>query len=100
MKWGVRAIATGFALVVLTSCSSPGPPSSQPARPSSPGTPPSSGLFGGSQPWTTDVTGAPASERSTAILDALTRAGGWGNGNVLQVDFAMPVLTADAAPAG
>jgi hypothetical protein len=96
MKWGVRAIATGFALVVLTSCGSAAPPSSPPTRPPSPGTPSSGGLFAGSQPWTTDVAGAPTSERSTAVLDALTRAGGWGNGNVLQVDFAMPVLTADA----
>ncbi|MDF2977917.1 MAG: protein kinase family protein [Actinomycetospora sp.] len=52
------------------------------------------GLFRGPQPWTADVSGAPASERSTAILTTLTEAGGWGNENVLQIDFAMPVLTA------
>ena len=33
-------------------------------------------------------------ERNAAILTALTDAGGWGNGNVRQIDFAMPVLTA------
>ena len=49
-------------------------------------------LFRGPQPWTADVSGAPASERSAAILTALNDAGGWGNGNVLQIDFAMPVL--------
>ena len=89
----MRSAPTGFALIVLTSCSSG--PAPQPSG-SSPGTPSPGGLFGGSQPWTTDVSGAPASERSAAVLDALTRAGGWGNSDVLQVDFGMPVLTADA----
>ena len=55
------------------------------------------GLFRGPQPWTADVSGAPASQRSAAILNALTEAGGWGNENVLQIDFAMPVLTAGPA---
>lgn len=59
------------------------------------GPPPAGGpLFAGPQPWTADVSGAPASERSPAILAALDDAGGWGNGDVFQVDFAMPVHTA------
>jgi serine/threonine-protein kinase len=97
MRWGVRAIVAGFTLVVLTSCSSaPRPSSSLPFQPPSPDVAPAGGLFAGAQPWTADVAAAPASERSAAVLAALTRAGGWGNGNVAQVDFAMPVLTADA----
>jgi hypothetical protein len=54
-------------------------------------------LFAGPQPWTTDVSALPKSDRSDAILAALNDAGGWGNSNVLQVDFQMPVFTADSA---
>jgi hypothetical protein len=49
------------------------------------------GAVPGPQPWTADVSGTPASERSAAVLTALTEAGGSGNGNVLQIDLAMPV---------
>ena len=53
-------------------------------------------LFSGPQPWTVDVSADPTSERSAAILAALTNAGGWGNGNVLQTDFSISVFNAAA----
>jgi hypothetical protein len=81
------------ATAALVSCSS-APPAVGP-RPT-PGAGGSGALFRGPQPWTADVSGTPASERSAAVLTALTEAGGWGNGNVLQIDLAMPVLRATA----
>lgn len=67
-------------------------------RPSAAGAPPApTALFGPPQPWTKDVAGLPPSERSDAIITALTSLGGWGNGNRLQVDFSMPLLPADGA---
>jgi serine/threonine-protein kinase len=48
------------------------------------------------QPWTVDVSGAAKSDRSDAILAALTAAGGWGNGNVLQTDFSISIFNADS----
>jgi hypothetical protein len=53
-------------------------------------------LFTTPVPWTKNVADAPSSERSDAIIAALTNAGGWGNNNVLQTDFAIPVFFADA----
>ena len=55
------------------------------------------GLFAAPQPWTKDVSGLAPSERSEAVVGALTSLGGWGNGNRLQIDFSMPLLVADAA---
>ena len=85
------ALTCTVAVVALVACGAPsvGPPPPSATVPTDGG-----GLFRGAQPWTADVSGAPASERSAAILTALNDAGGWGNGNVLQIDFAMPVLTA------
>jgi serine/threonine-protein kinase len=48
------------------------------------------------QPWTVDVSGAAKSDRSDAILAALTAAGGWGNDNVLQTDFSISIFNADS----
>ncbi len=55
------------------------------------------GLFGGSQPWNVDVSSAEPSERSDAIIAALADAGGWGNDNVLQIDFGIPIWSADSS---
>src|SRR4051812_32503841 len=49
------------------------------------------------QPWTVDVSGAAKSDRSDAILAALTAAGGWGNDNVLQTDFSISIFNADSS---
>lgn len=54
-------------------------------------------LFGPPQPWTKDVSSLPPSERSDAIIAALTGLGGWGNANRLQTDFSMPLLLADGS---
>ncbi|HYO04035.1 MAG TPA: hypothetical protein VET27_20080 [Mycobacterium sp.] len=54
------------------------------------------GLFRTGQPWTTDVSGTEKSERSDAIIAELKNLGGWGNDNVLQTDFAIPIFFADA----
>jgi hypothetical protein len=54
------------------------------------------GLFTTPMPWTKAVADAPTSERSDAIIAALNNAGGWGNDNVLQTDFAIPIFFADA----
>src|SRR5262249_23764498 len=45
------------------------------------------GLFEARNPWNTDVSALPASPASPAIIAALAAAGGWGNGNVFQIDF-------------
>jgi hypothetical protein len=63
---------------------------------SAPATSPSGGLFSGAQPWNVDVSAEAKSDRSDAILAALNGAGGWGNDNVFQTDFAIPVFTADS----
>jgi serine/threonine-protein kinase len=57
------------------------------------------GLFTASEPWTTDVSAAEKSDRSDAIIAALNDAGGWGNDNKLQTDFAITVFEAnDSSP--
>jgi serine/threonine-protein kinase len=55
------------------------------------------GLFTAPQPWTADVSGSAPSERSSAIISTLSRLGGWGNGNVAQTDFSLPVFVADGS---
>ena len=57
---------------------------------------PGAGMFAGSQPWTVDVSGVEKSERSDAIMAALSAAGGWGTDNKLNIDFSIPVFFADA----
>jgi serine/threonine-protein kinase len=46
--------------------------------------------------FNTDVTSAPKAANSAAIISSLVAAGGWGNGNKMQIDFALDVLTAGA----
>ena len=58
---------------------------------------PAGSLFTAPVPWTTDVSSAEKSDRSDAIIAALNAAGGWGNENVLQTDFAIAIFTADAS---
>jgi len=47
--------------------------------------------------WNQDVSTAPVSSKSASIISALRAAGGWGNGDRFQIDFAIDVLTADAS---
>jgi serine/threonine-protein kinase len=44
-----------------------------------------------------DVSAATKSTKSDAMIAALVAEGGWGNGNVMQIDFSIDVLTADAS---
>ena len=73
--------------------------SSRPATttPDTPRTTAAGSLFPTGQPWTTDVSGVEKSPRSDAIVAALDRLGGWGNGNVFQTDFSIPIFAADAS---
>ena len=47
--------------------------------------------------WNTDVSMTPKSSQSDAMIAALVSEGGWGNGNVMQIDFAIETLEADAS---
>jgi serine/threonine-protein kinase len=46
--------------------------------------------------WTQDISHAPVDPQSSAIINWLADAGGWGNNNRMQVDFSIRVLQADA----
>jgi serine/threonine-protein kinase len=74
--------------------SAPSSPS-QGAPSSTPQTEPAAAMFNGAQPWTADVSAAPVSDRSDAIIGALSAAGGWGTDNRLQIDFSNAVFFAD-----
>ncbi len=67
------------------------------SSPDANGAPGVGGIFAQPEPWTTDVTALTKDARSDAILAALTASGGWGNGNVFQIDFSIPLFTATAS---
>lgn len=46
--------------------------------------------------WNQDISQAPLAANSAMMISTLQGLGGWGNGNVLQIDFSMLVLHADA----
>jgi hypothetical protein len=50
------------------------------------------GLFEALNPWNTDVSALAPSPQSASIIGALAAAGGWGNGNRLQIDFSIHLL--------
>ena len=88
-----RRVAAALALLISCAACSHGTVEGRAA----PAAAAASGLFAAPQPWTKDVSGLAPSARSDAVIAALTRLGGWGNGNRLQTDFSMPLLVADAA---
>jgi len=45
--------------------------------------------------FNTDVSATPKSASSATLISTLKAEGGWGNGNVMQIDFDLDVLTAD-----
>src|SRR5215510_1054143 len=45
--------------------------------------------------FNTDVSALPKAASSASVISALVAAGGWGNGNKMQIDFALDVLTAN-----
>ena len=71
---------------------SPPPPPGPPPPP-----PPPGGLFSQPHAWTRDVSGLTKSSRSDAIIAQLAASGGWGAGNVFQIDFSIALLNADGA---
>ena len=94
----VGSTACGSGTIVQGSSRSAEPPSVESrVESSTAGSPAAGGLFSGEQPWTTDVTGMEKSDRSDAIIATLTRLGGWGNDNVLQTDFSIPIFAADGS---
>ena len=99
---------TAFGRVLAVSCAiglacngcskdAPSNPPSSPPPTATAAPSPGGALFQGATPWTTDVSGAAPSDRSDAIIAALTDAGGWGNDNRFQADFSIPVFYADAS---
>jgi len=52
-------------------------------------------LFTQPHAWARDVSGRPASARSTAIIGALNALGGWGTG-AMRIDFSIALLFADS----
>src|SRR5262245_17558840 len=57
------------------------------------------GIFPSSAPWYQDVSQAGLDPKSQDVIDGLAAAGGWGNGNVMQIDSSIEVLSADAGVA-
>jgi hypothetical protein len=53
--------------------------------------------FPADAPWYQDVSTAPADPESSAVIAWLASVGGWGNGGVMQIDFSLEVLEADAS---
>jgi hypothetical protein len=105
IRTSVRHAATTALYVVVTfstacGCGAVTQGNSHPATPTHV-TPPASaasaadGLFHADQPWTTDIAGVEKSRCGGAIIVALNELGGWGNDNVLQTDFSIPIFVAD-----
>src|SRR5689334_24880342 len=44
-----------------------------------------------------DVSAVPKAANSASLIAGLVAAGGWGNGNKMQIDFGLDVLTANAS---
>jgi serine/threonine-protein kinase len=44
-----------------------------------------------------DVSAAPKATNTAAIIGSIKAAGGWGNSNIMQIDFALDVLTATSS---
>ncbi|MGZ6777722.1 MAG: hypothetical protein ACXVGO_01875 [Mycobacterium sp.] len=96
-----RSIFTVLCLAAATCIGCAGSDGgSQAAEPTASGSssarPATGGPSDSAQPWTSDVSGAAKSDRSDAILQTLSAAGGWGNDNVLQTDFSISIFNADS----
>jgi len=101
MRIAARVLVAGFIVsFLLAGCGGGGGDGSS-ATASSGGTglPGSSistaALFTQPHAWTRDVSGLPASVRSTAIIGALNTLGGWGAGS-MRIDFSIALLFADS----
>jgi hypothetical protein len=74
-------------LVLVTACSGGGGPTSGAGGP----------FFEQPMFFNRDVSGEAKAGNSDALIGALRAAGGWGNGDLMQIDFSLVVLAADAA---
>jgi serine/threonine-protein kinase len=73
-------------------------PEPQPEPDASTSTPPPSGsgpYFATPMFFNTDVSAVPKASNSDSMMAALRAEGGWGNGDRLQIDFAIDVLSGD-----
>lgn len=89
-----------LGVLALVACASPGGDDQQ----GDDGTgddgvnPPPSGRYFPDDAWFyQDVSAEPAAANSDSIIASLRAAGGWGNGDLFQIDFSFEVLAADAA---
>ncbi len=89
--------ATGTTSSSGTMSSSSSSTSSGAATCSGPGYTVTGSIFKVSEPWNTAVDQDPVDPQSSTIIGWLAGAGGWGNGNVLQIDTSITVLCADAS---
>src|SRR6185436_19162246 len=96
----MRGLATALGVLALAACSGPGGGDdiADDGDDGDDGVTPPSGRIFPDEPWFyEDVSGAPVASNSAAIIGSLRAAGGWGNGDVFQIDFSFEVLGADAA---
>lgn len=96
------AIVVASALVLSVGCSSSSDGSSTGTNGDGgggggSGTSTIGGIFQVAEPWTEDVSALTKATNSDAIIASMDSAGGWGNGNKLQIDFSIPVFLADAS---
>ncbi len=88
---GGTAATTGTGVTSAT-----GPNGTAATGSSGTGTPTTGGIFTVPEPWTKDVSGLSPASNSSAIISALTSAGGWGGGK-LQIDFSIPLFFANGS---
>ena len=55
------------------------------------------GFFPPGAPWYQDISKAKTDSESDQVVNGLAAAGGWGNGDVFQIDFSIEVLQANGA---
>jgi hypothetical protein len=85
--------ACGFISCPIAGCGGGGGDGGGPGMPGPPVV--TGALFTQPHAWTLDVSGLPASARSTAIIGALNSLGGWGAGS-MRIDFSISLLFADS----
>jgi hypothetical protein len=95
------AFVVGSALVLSVGCSSSsdasGSGNAGDGGGGGSGTSTIGGIFQVAEPWTEDVSALPKATNSDAIIASMDSAGGWGNGDKLQIDFSIPLFLADAS---
>lgn len=99
-SWSVSSLlAAGLAAVTgLAACGDDGGPAGTVDAAVDATSPPTGGRYFPAGAWFyDDVSSAPVSSRSAAIIASLRASGGWGNGDVFQIDSSIEVLRVDGA---